>query len=198
MTSHPIPSYGARAQEYADVLGSIEAMAPQDRRRIESWAAGVDGPILDAGCGPGHWTAHLAALGHEIEGADPVPQFIEIARRAHPGIGYHLGSFTDLEGRPDAWGGILAWYSLIHLPPDEVPDVLTALHRALRPTGQLLLGFFDGPRQETFAHAVAPAQFWPAARMGALFEDAGFTILDLERRHDPGSRPHAAITASRC
>ncbi|APX31434.1 hypothetical protein BH708_00360 [Brachybacterium sp. P6-10-X1] len=192
-----LDAYGARAQEYADVLGSIEVMAPPDRRCIEAWASGVDGPIVDAGCGPGHWTAHVASLGHEVHGIDPVPEFVEIARRAHPGIAYSVGSFADLHDRAGSWGGILAWYSLIHLPPEVVPDVLMTLHRALRPTGQLLLGFFDGPRQESFGHAVAPAQFWPAPRMGALLESAGFTILDLERRHDLGSRPQAAITASR-
>ena len=69
----------------------------QDVRRIESWGGGVDGPILDAGCGPGHWTAHLSALGHEACGVDPVPAFVQIARREHPGTEYRLGSFADLQ-----------------------------------------------------------------------------------------------------
>ena len=196
-------AYGARAQEYADLLGTIEAMAPEDRRRIESWAEGVEGPILDAGCGPGHWTAHLVALGHEARGIDPVPEFVEIARRSHPGIDYDVGSFAELAdgpvrtGQAGPWGGILAWYSLIHLEPGEVPGALTQLHGALRPGGSLLVGFFDGHRQESFAHAVAPAQYWPTEKMTRLLEDAGFDVVDLERRQVPGSRPHAAIIAER-
>lgn len=192
-----IGAYAARAQEYAELLGSIEAMALQDQRRIESWAREAPGPILDVGCGPGHWTAHLASLGHEAQGIDPVLEFVEIARRAHPGIEYRVGSVANLEGQPGAWGGILAWYSLIHLPPEEVPQVLSLLHGALRPTGTLLLGFFDGPRQETFEHAVTPAQFWPVDEMAALLERAGFAILEVEQRQDPGSRPHAALRARR-
>ena len=190
-------AYGARAQEYADQLGTIEMMAPPDRRHIETWASAVEGPILDAGCGPGHWTAHLAALGHETLGIDPVPEFIEIARRNHPGVEYRLGSFADLARSEGDCGGILAWYSLIHLDPGEIAGALTLLHDALRPGGSLLLGFFDGPRQETFAHAVSPAQFWPAEEMVLLLEGAGFTVVGIEQRHDPGSRPHAAIVASR-
>jgi SAM-dependent methyltransferase len=190
-------AYGARAQEYADLLGTIAAMAPPDRRRIETWAEGVDGPILDAGCGPGHWTAHLATLGHEIRGIDPVPEFVEIARRAHPGVAYDVGSFADLEVGAGAWGGILAWYSLIHLSPGELPGVLAQVHGALRPCGSLLLGFFDGPQQEVFAHAVTPAQFWPAEQMAQLLEEAGFDLVGIERRLDPGSRAHAAICATR-
>lgn len=190
-------AYAARAHEYAELLGSIEAMAPQDRQRIESWAGAVDGPILDVGCGPGHWTAHLASLGHEVLGIDPVPEFVEIARRAHPGIDYRVGSFADLPHQRGPWGGVLAWYSLIHCPPEDVPGVLAMMRDALRPAGQILLGVFDGDRQESFDHAVAPAQFWPIAEMAKLVEGAGFTILDVETRHDPGARPHAALTAHR-
>ena len=192
-----LDAYGDRAQEYASALGSLDAMALQDVRRIESWAGGVDGPILDAGCGPGHWTAHLSALGHEARGMDPVPAFVQIARREHPGTEYRLGSFADLQEQPGAFGGILAWYSVIHLPPEQVPGVLALLHGALRPTGHLLLGFFDGARQEPFGHAVSSVQFWPAEQIVELVERAGFAVLDLERRQDPGSRPHASISAVR-
>ena len=192
-----LDAYSDRAQEYASALGRLDAMALQDVRRIESWGGGVDGPILDAGCGPGHWTAHQSALGHEACGVDPVPAFVQIARREHPGTEYRLGSFADLQEEHGAFGGILAWYSLIHLPPEEVPSVLALLHGALRPTGRFLLGFFDGARQESFDHAVATAQFWPAEQMVELLERAGFTIIDLERRQDPGARPHASISAVR-
>lgn len=192
-----LEAYSARAQEYADRLGSIGAMALQDRHRIETWAGHVHGPLLDLGCGPGHWTAHLASLGHVVQGWDPVPEFVEIARRAHPGLRCRLGSDADLAQQPGAWGGILAWYSLIHLEPSRLPAVLEELRQALRPTGHLLLGFFDGPRQEAFDHAVAPAQHWPAARMAHLVEQAGFEIVALETRQDPGARPHAALHARR-
>ncbi|MGP5197953.1 class I SAM-dependent DNA methyltransferase [Brachybacterium alimentarium] len=190
-------AYAARAHEYAELLGSIEAMAPQDRRRIESWADGVDGPILDLGCGPGHWTAHLASRGHEVRGIDPVAEFVEISRRAHPGTDFRVGSFEDLHQQHGTWGGVLAWYSLIHCPPGDVPGVLAVVRDALRPAGQILLGFFDGDRQGSFDHAVAPAQLWPAAEMARLVEEAGFTVLDVETRQDPGARPHAALTAHR-
>ncbi|MFC7373749.1 MULTISPECIES: class I SAM-dependent methyltransferase [unclassified Brachybacterium] len=192
-----VDAYSRRAQEYSDLLGSIDAMAPTDRHRIETWAAEVHGPILDAGCGPGHWTAHLASLGHDVEGLDPVPEFLDIARRAHPEVAYRAGSFGDLVHEPGRYGGVLAWYSLIHLDPVQVPETLSILHDALRPGGTLLLGFFDGPCQEAFDHAVATAQYWPAAHMAELLGCAGFDVLEVEQRQDPGVRPHAAITARR-
>lgn len=190
-------AYAARAEEYADLLGTVEAMAPQDRRRLETWAAGTDGPLLDLGCGPGHWTAHLTGLGHVIRGRDPVAEFVEIARRNHPGVLYELGAVEDLAGEPRRWGGILAWYSLTHLDPEQLTFAMHDLHTALRSEGRLLLGFFDGPRQESFEHAVTAAWFWPAERLAILVEDAGFEVLECERRQDPGARPHAAISARR-
>jgi len=192
-----LEAYARRAEEYAELLGTLEAMAPADVRRIESWARGAEGPLLDLGCGPGHWTAHLAALGREVEGWDPVEEFIGIARRRHPGTGFRRAALEDLSTGPGDWGGILAWYSLIHLEPAELPAALGLLHDALRPSGHLLLGFFDGARQEPFDHAVATAQFWPAARMVALVEEAGFEIVEVETREDLGARPHAAVHARR-
>jgi len=188
-------AYARRAEEYAELLGSVEAMAPADVRCIESWAGTVAGPLLDLGCGPGHWTAHLTGLGHDTEGWDPVAEFVQIARERHPGTAYRRAALADLEGHPGTWGGILAWYSLIHLTPAEMPGALATLRRALRPGGSLLLGFFDGTRQEPFDHAVAPAQHWPVARMVELVEEAGLEVIEVETRQDPGARPHAAVHA---
>src|SRR5690606_26353747 len=69
-----LEAYARRAEEYTELLGSVEVMAPVDVRRIETWARTFCGPLLDLGCGPGHWTAHLAALGLDVEGWDPVEE----------------------------------------------------------------------------------------------------------------------------
>ncbi len=188
-------AYAARADEYAQRFGFMEATAAVDRSRVETWAAGVDGWILDAGCGPGHWTAHLAGLGHDAEGIDPVPEFIDIARRAHPGIPYRVASFDALELEPRCYGGVLAWYSLIHLPPDRIPDTVRIMRSTLTPGGLLLLGVFDGAELAPFAHAVTEAHFWPVDRMAEALDAVGFDVLETEQRTDDGARPHAAISA---
>lgn len=190
-------AYTARAREYADRLGRVDALSPVDRRRIEEWAGGVTGAILDAGCGPGHLTAYLADLGHDASGIDPADAFVEIARERHPGITYLQGEFADLAATPARYGGILAWYSLIHLPPHEVPPVLELLHDALAPGGSLLLGFFAGGRIEAFDHAITPAWYWPPREVRAALDEAGFDVIDADGRRDPGVRPHADVSARR-
>ena len=172
-------AYSERAVEYATLLGHVEDLALQDRDHLEGWAARVDGPILDLGCGPGHWTAHLADRGHEVRGIDPVSAFVEIARARRPDVDVRLGGVDDLPGVPvpdGGYGGILAWYSLIHLDPAALPGALAAIRGALRPCGRLLLGLFDGgdvPGPEPFEHAVVTAHRWPVPVVVALLRAAG-------------------------
>ncbi|WP_106506442.1 class I SAM-dependent methyltransferase [Brachybacterium timonense] len=190
-----IAAYAARAAEYTAALGRIEATAVQDRATIAAWALACPGRVIDAGCGPGHWTAWLHSLGVEVEGVDPVPAFIETARAAHPGVVFRHGTMTGLSAGEAT--GVLAWYSLIHVPPTQLPAQISALHDALVPAGRLLLGFFAGDRTTPFEHAVTTAWYWRPGEICALLEQAGFVIDDCAERQDPGSRRHGEISAHR-
>lgn len=190
-------AYSARAEEYVQALGSIEATAEADRALIRGWARGVDGRILDVGCGPGHWTALLEADGAEIEGVDPVPDFVESARARHPGVRYRLGRAERLDAEDGGLAGILAWYSLIHIEPERLGAAIDEFARALRPGGGLLLGFFEGPAVEAFDHAVTTAYRWPVPALEAVLAERGFAVTARETRADPGARPHGAIAAVR-
>ncbi|ANS79702.1 Methyltransferase [Serinicoccus hydrothermalis] len=139
---------------YADFIDGLDLSG--DSRWITAWARSISGPILDLGCGPGHWTAHLSAQGHEVRGIDPVPELVELARARHRGISFEVGGTDDLA--PDAgYGGLLAWYSLIHLTPGAIGPALAQVRRALHPGGGLLLGFFDGDHRMAFDHTVTTA-----------------------------------------
>ena len=176
-------------------LGAIDDMHELDRNRIEHWAQEISGRIIDAGCGPGHWTNSLHKRGADISGIDLVPEFIERARLRFPDVSFQVSSLRALEDADGSLHGVLAWYSLIHLPPAELPPVLSELARVLSPQGHLLVGFFDGGPAEPFDHAVAPAYYWSVDQMRSLLHDAGFRVFDTEARQDSGSRPHAAISA---
>ncbi|AWT26363.1 putative methyltransferase [Corynebacterium provencense] len=190
-------AYSARAHKYAELLGSIDHAAAPDVALVTDWARGISGPVLDVGCGAGQWTQLLADLGCDAEGIDPVPEFIDIARAAHPKVRYRAGRAEDL-GVPDgSLGGALAWYSLIHTDPALIGDALTEFARCVRPGGRLALGFFTGPILEPFDHAVTTAWFWPVDQLQRKTEAAGFTVTHCETRTDPGARPHGAILATR-
>ena len=93
--------------------------------------------------------------------------------------------------------GILSWYSLIHVRPDELPAALAELARVVRPGGGLLVGFFAGQRVEAFPHAVVTAYYWPIEEFSRLLEAAGFRVLATGSRADPGVRLQATIVAER-
>lgn len=188
-------AYAARSAEYIDALGDIKAMSPVDRERIATWARGVDGPVLDVGCGPGHWSGYLHELGTRVEGIDMVPEFIASARIRFPDVEFRQGRLDSLPIETESLAGMLSWYSVIHTVPVRMPGLLAEFARCLAPGGSLLLGFFEGPRVEAFAHAVTAAYSWPVDDMVRRLERAGFRIVDTRTRKDPGSRPHADIAA---
>lgn len=190
-------AYTRRAAEYADVLGSMTSVHPSDVQLVTSWADRITGPAIDAGCGPGHWTAHLAARGLDIRGIDLVPDFVEHARTHHPETRFDLGSVDTLDAETGSVGGVLAWYSLIHHDPETIGMPLAEFARVLRPGGELLLGCFEGPAVEPFDHAVVTAYRWPLAILGKRLQDAGFEIVETHSRTSLDHRPHGAILARR-
>lgn len=138
-------SYDAVAVSYAGLLREALAGEPFLRGILALFAEVVrargNGPVADIGCGPGHITAYLLSLGLDAFGIDLSPAMIDVARRDHPGLRFEVGSMTGLDLADDSVTGLLAWFSLIHVPDDEVPAVLAEFLRVLRPGGPLLLGF---------------------------------------------------------
>jgi len=139
---------------YAVVAGSYarELSDELDRLPFERWlldqvaVAARDLPVMDAGCGPGHVTAHLAAAGADAQGLDLSPEMIAEARQRHPGVRFEVGDLRQLM-RPAAaagWGAVLGWYSLIHLAASELPGAVAALARPLAPGALLVLGLHAG------------------------------------------------------
>ncbi len=140
-------TYAAVAPAYADRFSDELADLPFEKwllaRAVEA-AAGL--PVVDAGCGPGHLTAHLVGLGADARGLDLTPEMVAEARERHPGVRYDVGDLRRLI-RPESavgWGAVLGWYSLIHLAGSELPDALAALARPLAPGGLLVLGLHAG------------------------------------------------------
>ena len=127
-----------------------------------------------------------------------MPEFIDHARTTHPDGRYELGSMHQLPVPDRSVAGILAWYSLIHLPPEDLDGVLAELRRAMAPAGTLVVGFFDGDEVVAFDHKVVTAYYWPVDAFAERLRQAGFTEIERRRRPgvaEPGRRPHAAIAA---
>ncbi|MFC0006163.1 class I SAM-dependent methyltransferase [Micromonospora siamensis] len=187
-------SYDTVAASYADLLRDALADAPFERGVLGLFAELVRaqgiGEVADVGCGPGRLTAYLHGLGLDAFGVDLSPAMVDVARRDHPDLRFEVGSMTRLEIADGSLSGLLAWFSLIHVPDEEVPAVLAEFRRVLRPGGVALLGFFagDGSRLKTQGYGGHPMHVYvhrrPPARVAAWLEAAGLTV-DAEMTHRP-------------
>lgn len=141
-------AYDTVADDYADLLRDDLAGMPWDRALLAVFAelvlAGGAKPVADLGCGPGRVTAHLAGLGLDVFGVDLSPGMVSAARRDHPHLRFEVADLASLPIEDDSLDGALAWYSVIHTPPEHLPPVFEELHRVVAPGGHLLLAFQVG------------------------------------------------------
>lgn len=205
-------AYDGVAERYARMFSGELARRPLDRAllgafaelvRSQAAAAGAPAAVADLGCGPGHITAHLHDLGVEAFGVDLSPQMIALARRDRPGLRFEVGNMQGLALADGALGGIVAWYSIIHTPPERVPALFAEFARLLAPGGQLLLGFQAADPgvgvPQWHPHLVTPSHRWPPEAIIALLGRAGF-VASARLLRDPDATerlPSAVLLAHR-
>ncbi|MFI5527396.1 class I SAM-dependent DNA methyltransferase [Kitasatospora sp. NPDC051853] len=199
--------YDAIAEDYAGLFRDVLAPRPLERALLAAFAESVGGgAVADLGCGPGEVTGFLAGLGVDVFGVDLSPRMVALARRTQPGVRFEEGTLTAVD-RPDgSLGGVLAWYSLIHLPDGQLPLAIAEFRRVLAPGGLLLLGFQTGDRPlrvaEPFGHPVTLdfVRREPEPVAG-LLAAAGFTVeAQVRRARDEGlgeTAPQAFLLARR-
>jgi SAM-dependent methyltransferase len=183
-------SYDRVAADYADrFLGEL-TYKPLDRSLLDLFAAEAApiGPIADIGCGPGHVTRYLCESGVATLGLDLSHRMIEIATRTHPGIIFQIADMRALPVPDQSWGGIVAFYSIIHVSPAQLSAVCREFHRALRPGGLALLSFHLGDElrhlDELWGHPVSlDFQFYERRTVEAALSAAGLAVdAFIERR----------------
>ena len=184
-------SYDRVAEEYARRIAGELHHKPLDRSLLDRFAARVRdrGPACDLGCGPGHVAAYLHARGVRMCGVDLSPQMLEQARRLHPDVEFREGDMTALDSPDAAWAGVIALYSLIHLPRPSVEPALREIRRVLQPSGVLLVGFHLGTEtlhvEELWGHQVVlDFVMFQTEEMAGYLRAAGFEVEVMVER-DP-------------
>jgi len=200
-------SYDAIAADYAEMFKAEPEAKPLTLAMLTAFAQTVaedgGGPVVEFGSGPGRVTAYLDGLGLDIRGVDLSPAMVSLARRTYPDLRFDEGSMTDLGGFADgSLRGVVAWYSLIHLPPAEVPGVLAEFHRVLAPGGHLSLAFQVGEEvsrhTEAFGHVLSlDFHRMRPDRVAEQLREAGFEpTATMVRDAEPDERtPQACLTA---
>jgi SAM-dependent methyltransferase len=139
-------SYDQVAAEYAEKFKDEMDDKPFDRDCLDRLAreVGTLGPICDLGCGPGQIARYLHRQGADTLGVDLSPRMIAEAQRLNPDIPFHQGDMLSLPDADNSWGGIAAFYCIIHIPREKIVDALCEMKRVLKPGGVLLVTFHMG------------------------------------------------------
>ena len=200
-------SYDIDAVGYAEKVDGLLDASPYLRASLALFAELVrdagGGPVADVGCGPGYVTRHLQHLGVDAFGIDLSPEMISIARRDHPGLRFEVGSMTDLDLADDSVAGVLAFWSVIHVPNPAVPGVFAQFARVLRPGCPVLVGFHvgDETRHTSEGYSGRPIDVESYRRrpdqIARWLRDAGFTI-EAELVMRPDEDVPGAIIIARC
>ncbi|HYG82212.1 MAG TPA: class I SAM-dependent methyltransferase [Pyrinomonadaceae bacterium] len=184
--------YDRVAADYAREFADEMDRKPFDRKVLDWLAEKVKGlgPVCDMGCGPGQVARYLHHRGVEACGVDLSAEMVRHARALNPEIHFRQGDMLALSGVPDeTYGGIAAFYSLIHVPRPSLADALCELKRVLRPAGTLLVTFHLGRetlhKDEFFGRPVSlDFHFFESAEMKERLTAAGFDLEEAIER-DP-------------
>ncbi len=182
-------SYDAVANEYVRRIFDELQHKPLDRQLLDRFAVSVRevGPACDLGCGPGQVARYLHQQGVLACGVDLSPAMVEQARQLTPGVEFHQGNMLALDVPDESWGGIAAFYSLIHIPRTDLPRALGELRRVLRPGGTLLMAFHIGDEtihlDEWWDRRVCvDFHFFRTDEMADFLRDAGFEVEEIIER----------------
>ena len=96
--------------------------------------------ILDAGCGAGVPCARLLVqAGFEVVGVDFSSNMLRLARKSVREATFIKEDMTRLGFRDNAFDGLVALYSVIHVPRELHASLYQSFHRILKPDGMMLI-----------------------------------------------------------
>jgi SAM-dependent methyltransferase len=190
MTADIEATYDKIVDQYVAHIYDELRHKPLDRQLLDRFSSRVHGAGMscDIGCGPGHVARYLHEQGAKICGLDLSQGMIERARHLNPGIEFQQGDLLALNVADGTWAGLVSFYSIVHIPREEVVRALCELKRVLNPGGLLLLAFHIGDdqihRDELWGHEVSiDFLLFRPDEMAGYLRSAGFEIEEIVLRN---------------
>ena len=149
--------------------------------------------LLEIGGGPGHHAAWFRDAGLDVVMTDLSPEMVRLARAK--GLDARAMDFLSLDFPDAEFDAVFALNCLLHVPKGDLPRVLDAVRRVLRPGGLFYYGVYGGESSE----GVSPNDWHDPPRFFAFYDDdellaavAGhFDLVDFRRVDLPaGERGH--------
>jgi SAM-dependent methyltransferase len=112
----------------------VDVEGPVVRSILDELPPGV---AVDAACGTGRHSVHLAARGHRVIGVDSSAEMLAVARTKLPEGDWRLGDLHDLPVADDEADLVVCALALAHVP--DLAPVFAEFARVLRPGGHLVV-----------------------------------------------------------
>jgi len=161
----------------------------------------VGARVIDLGCGCGLPATRQLARRFEVTGVDISDVQIARARRLVPEATFVRADMSRVRFPPHSVQGVVALYSLIHVPLEEQRPLLLRVHRWLAPRGLLLLiaGHLPYTGVEADWLGSGATMYWAhadARTYARWLRDAGFVVERQIIVREPGAS-HTLFLARR-
>lgn len=157
--------------------------------------------VLELGCGAGVPVTRKLAERHDVLGVDLSQQQIDLARTNVRGARFEKADMTALDFPDHTFDGIAAFYSILHVPRAEQPELIAKIARWLKPGGLFLASLGTGTPDVTETWLGVEMFFSsnpPARNRELLAEHLEIVIDDLVTMHEPDPATfHWVLTRAR-
>lgn len=140
--------------------------------------------ILELGCGGGRDSARIVERGFDLDATDGTPAMVRKANERFD-VGARVLLFEELSAEQE-YDAIWAHACLLHVPRNDLPDILSAILRALKPGGlhfaNYKLGEAEG-RDPLGRWANLPDEAW----LEHTYRKSDFEVLAGERYRGEGA-----------
>lgn len=139
--------------------------------------------ILELGCGGGRDSAYMVSRGFVVDPTDGTAAMVDVATIRF-GLPARQMRFDEITAIAE-YGAVWANACLLHVARTDVPEVLAAIHRSLRPGGWHYANFKlgDGEGRDPLGRLTNfPDETW----LEATYRAAGFAIEDGRRYRGEG------------
>ena len=161
---------GENADEYLSWLDELTPLLPPNA------------PVLELGCGCGIPVAKTLAAHFAVTGVDISPVQIERAQSLVPHAQFLCADMSQVDFAPDSFAAVMAFYSIIHVPIEEQPELLHKIRRWLQAGGYFMatVGHTSWTGTENDWLVPGATMFWSHADVETYkqwLQESGFSVL---------------------
>ncbi len=183
-------AYDIVAKKYHELFKDELSYKAFDKELLNNFARYFhsNSKIYDMGCGPsGHIGKHLFDKGYDVTGVDISKRCVTMASSNNPEMSFLQMDMSKLNIEDQSIDGIIAYYSIIHVPKCYVSRFFAEFSRTLKIGGKLLISVKAGD-DEGYIHNIlehnASIYFshFNKSEIRAYFLENGFELISLEER----------------